>query len=45
VATIFIFKKRKIMNDMEIIYEYVNITASDRLENHIEEKLATIKKR
>ncbi len=33
------------MKNIEIIYEYVNISASERLENHIEEKLATIKNR
>lgn len=33
------------MNTIEIIYEYVNISASERLEKHIEEKLETIKNR
>ncbi|NNC71017.1 MAG: ribosome-associated translation inhibitor RaiA [Flavobacteriaceae bacterium] len=27
---------------MQIVYEYVNISASDRLENYVEEKLAII---
>ena len=32
-------------NNIEIIYEYVNISASERLEKLIEEKLETIKER
>ncbi len=33
------------MKDFEIVYEYVNVSASDALETFIKDKLATIKNR